>query len=386
MFVLSLVLVAAVWELYKSVGPQDGGSVLGWRILPRAKDRVMPHVSDILSRFGDPISRSSDESVFSVVLRAVLYSFRLVLVGFAIGIVAGVLLAVVMTRFRIAARAILPYLVISQTIPLIALAPLIVSWGGKVHVGGLVWERWMSASLLGAFLSFFPIAVGTLRGLQSPSASSIELMDSLAAPWRRTLFKLRFPAAVPYMVPALKLGRRQRGDRRRRLGDLDRLARWDRPAGDRVRSGHDQRSGDRVHGGPRCRVPRADDGCARCAGRRRADAQSSSGGGGVNAVEVVGLKKIFNPVQEQPGRRAGRHRSRDSTRRVRDADRAVGLRQEHAAASDREPHRADGRDRSRSTARAPSRLGSTRTTGWRSSKPACSSGAPSPRTSSCRWS
>ncbi len=206
MFVLSLVLVAAAWELYKSVGPQDGGSVLGWRILPRAKDRVMPHVSEILSRFGDPISRSSDESVFSVVLRAVLYSFRLVLVGFAIGVVAGVSLAVVMTRFRIAARAILPYLVISQTIPLIALAPLIVSWGGKVHVGGLVWERWMSASLLGAFLSFFPIAVGTLRGLQSPSAASLELMDSLAAPWRRTLFKLRFPAAVPYMVPALKLG------------------------------------------------------------------------------------------------------------------------------------------------------------------------------------
>ena len=77
--------------------------------------------------------------------------------------------------------AVLPYLVISQTIPLIALAPLIVSWGGKVHVGGLVWERWMSASLLGAFLTFFPIAVGTLRGLQSPSASSIELMESLAA-------------------------------------------------------------------------------------------------------------------------------------------------------------------------------------------------------------
>ena len=128
------------------------------------------------------------------------------LVGFAIGVVAGVSLAVVMTRFRIAARAILPYLVISQTIPLIALAPLIVSWGGKVHVGGLVWERWMSASLLGAFLAFFPIAVGTLRGLQSPSASSLELMDSYAAPWWRTLFKLRFPAAVPYMVPALKLG------------------------------------------------------------------------------------------------------------------------------------------------------------------------------------
>lgn len=206
MFVLSMVIVAVGWELYKRFGPQDGGSVLGWKILPRAKDRVMPHVSDIVSRFADPISKASDESVFSVVLKAAWYSFRLVLAGFAIGLAAGVLLAVVMTRFRIAARAVLPYLVVSQTIPLIAIAPLIVSWGGRLQVGGFVWERWMSASLLGAFLTFFPIAVGTLRGLQSPSASSIELMDSLAAPWRSTLFKLRFPAALPYMIPALKLG------------------------------------------------------------------------------------------------------------------------------------------------------------------------------------
>jgi NitT/TauT family transport system permease protein len=206
MFVFSMVLVAVGWEVYKAFGPQDGGTVLGWRILPRAKDRVMPHVSDIVARFGDPISRSSHESVLSVVLKAVGYSFRLVLAGFAVGLITGVLLAVVMTRFRIAARAVLPYLVISQTIPLIALAPLIVSWGGKLQVGGFVWERWMSASLLGAFLTFFPIAVGTLRGLQSPSASSLELMDSFAAPWRSTLFKLRFPAALPFMVPALKLG------------------------------------------------------------------------------------------------------------------------------------------------------------------------------------
>ncbi|HEY7627360.1 MAG TPA: ABC transporter permease subunit [Ilumatobacteraceae bacterium] len=206
MFVLSMVVVAIGWELYKKIGPDDGGKILGWKVLPRAKDRVMPHVSDILSRFGDPVSRSSDESVFVVVLKGVWFSLRLVLAGFGLGLVAGMLLAVLMTRFRIAERSILPYLVVSQTIPLIALAPLIVSWGGKLHVGGFVWPRWLSASLLGAFLTFFPIAVGTLRGLKSPPPSSLELMDSLAAPWWSTLVKLRFPAALPYIVPALKLG------------------------------------------------------------------------------------------------------------------------------------------------------------------------------------
>ncbi|MGB8858163.1 MAG: ABC transporter permease subunit [Ilumatobacteraceae bacterium] len=206
MFFVAIGLVAACWELYKKFGPQNGGEVLGWKILPRAKDRVMPHIGDMLSRFGDPISRRSDETVFSVVAKGVWFSLRLVLCGFGMGLVAGVLLAVVMTRFRIAERAVLPYLVISQTVPLIALAPLVASWGGKLHLFGWQWPQWMSASVLGAFLTFFPIAVNTLRGLQSPDPAALELMDSLAAPWRRTLVKLRFPAAVPYIVPGLKLG------------------------------------------------------------------------------------------------------------------------------------------------------------------------------------
>jgi NitT/TauT family transport system permease protein len=59
--------------------------------------------------------------------------------------------------------------------------------------------------LLGAFLAFFPVAVGALRGLTSPPAHSLELMNSYASSYRQTLFKLRFPAAVPYLVPALRL-------------------------------------------------------------------------------------------------------------------------------------------------------------------------------------
>ena len=206
MLVLSMALIAAIWEGYKKWGPQDGGDVLGWKVLPRAKDQVMPHVSDVFSRFGDPVNRASDETVLEVVLKGTWFSLRLALLGFAIGLVVGVGLAALMTRFRIAERAVLPYLVASQTVPLIALAPLVAGWGGKLSLFGWEWPRWMSAVILGAFLTFFPIAVGTLKGLQSPSAASLELMNSLAAPWRRTLITLRFPAAVPYMVPALKLG------------------------------------------------------------------------------------------------------------------------------------------------------------------------------------
>ena len=205
LFVMSLVLVAVVWEVYKAVGPEAGGKIFGWKLLPRANDNAMPHVWEMLQRYTRPELRGSDRRIWSVVLAGAWFSFRLALVGFVLGTSLGLGLAVLMSRFKIAERGILPYLVVSQTVPLIALAPLVVSWGGKLHVFGWEWPRWLSAAVLGGFLAFFPVAVGTLRGLQSAASASVELMDSYAASWTQTLFKLRFPSAVPFIVPALKL-------------------------------------------------------------------------------------------------------------------------------------------------------------------------------------
>lgn len=204
-FALALVLVAVVWELYKWIGPQDGGTVFGWTILPRANDQAMPHVWEMLSRYAEPERRGASTSIFVVVLTGAWFTLRLAFTGFVLGTIVGLGLAILMARFRFVERGLLPYLIVSQTVPLIALAPLVVSWGGKLHLGGFEWPRWLSAAVLGAFLAFFPVAVGTLRGLTSTPPASLELMDSYAASWRQTLFKLRFPAAVPYIVPSLKL-------------------------------------------------------------------------------------------------------------------------------------------------------------------------------------
>jgi len=206
MFVLSIVLVVALWEMYKVVGPQDGGKLFGAAVLPRANDTAMPHVWSMLSRYSRPEVRGSDKQVWVVVLAGAWFSFRLAIVGFLLGSSIGVGLSIVMSRFRLVERGLLPYLVVSQTVPLIALAPLVALWGGKLHIFGFEWPRWLSASVLGAFLSFFPIAVGTLRGLASAPAAAVELMESYAASWKQILIKLRFPSAIPYMVPAFKLG------------------------------------------------------------------------------------------------------------------------------------------------------------------------------------
>ena len=207
MFFVSIALVAVLWELYKVVGPEKGGKLFGVAIFPRSNDTAMPHIWEMLSRYAEPEMRSPNSKlIWFVVLKGAFYSFRLAFVGFVIGSTIGVALAALMTRFKTIERGLLPYLVISQTVPLIALAPLVVSWGGKLEIFGFTWPRWLSASVLGAFLAFFPIAVGTLRGLKSAPAASLELMDSYAASWKQILFKLRFPAAIPYMVPAFKLG------------------------------------------------------------------------------------------------------------------------------------------------------------------------------------
>jgi NitT/TauT family transport system permease protein len=205
MFVVALALVAAVWEGYKWFGTAVDGKVFGWTLPARTDDASMPHVWDVLSRFTDPERRGSATPIWWVVVQSAWYTLRVALAGMVLGVAVGLALAVVMQRFVTAERGLLPYVILSQTVPLIALAPLVVGWGGRLSLGGVDWRPWMSVAVIAAYLAFFPVAVGALRGLQSPEPAEVELMDSYAAGWWRTLTKLRFPSAVPYLVPALKL-------------------------------------------------------------------------------------------------------------------------------------------------------------------------------------
>jgi NitT/TauT family transport system permease protein len=202
--VLAIVAGIALWEGYKAVGNPDGAVLFGVRVLPRTDDAAMPNVIDVLRRLGEP-ELLGGRPVWRVVLDACLFTLGITAVGFLVGTLIGLLLAVAMQRFRVAERGLLPWVVLSQTVPLVALAPLVAGWGGVLSFGPYPWQPWMSVSLIAAYLAFFPVAVGMLRGLQSPSAIGVELMRSYAAGWWRTLVKLRMPAATPYLFPALRL-------------------------------------------------------------------------------------------------------------------------------------------------------------------------------------
>lgn len=193
-----LVVAALVWEGYKAAGNPEGTVLFGVRVLPRADDLSMPHLWTIARRLADP-EMTGGRPVWLVVLDACLFTLGITAAGFLAGAAVGLVLAVAMQRFRLVERGLLPYVILSQTVPLVALAPLIAGWGGTLM------PAWTTVSVIAAYLAFFPVAVGMLRGLQSPSASGAELMRSYAAGWWRTLVKLRLPAALPYLFPALRL-------------------------------------------------------------------------------------------------------------------------------------------------------------------------------------
>ncbi len=204
--VAAFVLLVVLWELVKLVLPADGVSVGGTRLLPRTDDSAMPHVWTVLAQLGQPeVAAAGARPVGLAVAAAALFTLGLSLGGLVLGGVFGVLLALLMARFGLAQRAVLPYVVASQTVPLIAVAPLVAGWGGKIQILGWAWQPWASVMVISAYLAFFPIAVGMLRGLTSPEKSDVELFRSLAAGWWTTLVRLRLPASVPHVVPAVRL-------------------------------------------------------------------------------------------------------------------------------------------------------------------------------------
>lgn len=206
--VLGVGVLVAAWDLYAAYGPEQGWR---WRdetyLLPRATESTMPHTWDMVTRLLDPVSSAPGQpDVLRAVVDASAFTLAIATRGFVIGVVVGLLLALLMSRFRIAESALLPWIVLSQTVPLIALAPVVRRWGSQIVIAGQNWTGEMSVAVIAAYLAFFPVAVGALRGLKSPQATHLDLFHAYDVGWWRSLVTLRLPACVPFLMPALRLG------------------------------------------------------------------------------------------------------------------------------------------------------------------------------------
>ncbi len=193
---IAVVLLVFVfcWEMYKVVW-----QALGWIRPVRPDDTTMPHTWDMVIELFRPVRRGGQLLIIDLTTRS-FFTLREALAGFVLGGLFGFSLSVVFVRSRLLERAFMPYVVASQTIPIIAIAPMVVVWGGRADL-----PQWMAVAVISAYLTFFPVAINTLRGLRSPDPNAMELMRSYAASPNEILWKVQVPAALPYIFTALKV-------------------------------------------------------------------------------------------------------------------------------------------------------------------------------------
>lgn len=122
------------------------------------------------------------------------------LLGFVIGTGLGVVLAVLILHNRAVDRSLMPWVVASQTIPILAIAPMIIVVLNAIGLSGL-----LPKALISAYLSFFPVVVGMVKGLRSPEVQHLDLMHTYNASAWATFWKLRWPSAVPYLFTSMKV-------------------------------------------------------------------------------------------------------------------------------------------------------------------------------------
>jgi NitT/TauT family transport system permease protein len=194
-FVAVVIALAAIWELTKLLGgdPSESWSPpFHWQI---ASDLNMPHVWDIAAAFVEPAQRNGPPLGF-VLANAAVFTFREAFGGFVFGAALGRARAILFVHSPLLERALVPYVVASQTVPIIAIAPMVVIW---LQAG------WLSVAVISAYLTFFPVTIAGVRGLRAPDPRALELMRSYAAPTRDVLLKVRLPAAAPYLFAAFKI-------------------------------------------------------------------------------------------------------------------------------------------------------------------------------------
>jgi NitT/TauT family transport system permease protein len=122
--------------------------------------------------------------------------------GFALGTALGIMGAVAIVYSRVADMSLMPWAIISQTIPIVALAPMIIVVASQLGIEG----RGVPKAVISAYLCFFPVLVGMVKGLRSPAGSQLDLLRTYNASGLQSFLKLRLPASVPYLFTSLKVG------------------------------------------------------------------------------------------------------------------------------------------------------------------------------------
>ena len=160
----------------------------------------LPAPHQIVSELYHLTLETPPDSKRSLIYHAAI-TFEETLIGFLIGAALGIWLAVAIVFVRPLERSLMPWIVASQTVPIIALAPMIVVILNQFDIGGMT-----PKAVIAAYLSFFPVTVGMAKGLRSPDPLQLDLMRTYSATPMQTLIKLRAPASLPFFFASMKIG------------------------------------------------------------------------------------------------------------------------------------------------------------------------------------
>jgi NitT/TauT family transport system permease protein len=122
------------------------------------------------------------------------------LVGFAIGAIFGIVLAVLIVHARTLEKSLLPWVICSQMVPILAIAPIIIVVLGAIGIRGL-----LPKSIISAYLCFFPVTISMVKGFASPDPIQLDLMRTWSATKSQVFWKLRWPSSIPYLFTGLKV-------------------------------------------------------------------------------------------------------------------------------------------------------------------------------------
>jgi NitT/TauT family transport system permease protein len=186
----------------RDTAARAGTTISFSELLPRtmAQERpVLPAPHQVLAELWDTTVNKAITSKRSLVYHAWV-TLSATLMGFGMGAVLGILLAVAIVHNRAMDRSLMPWVIASQTIPILAIAPMIIVVLNAVGISGL-----MPKALISTYLSFFPIVVGMVKGLRSPEQIQLDLMHTYNASASQTFWKLRWPCSMPYLFTSLKV-------------------------------------------------------------------------------------------------------------------------------------------------------------------------------------
>ena len=159
----------------------------------------LPTPHQVASEMWDTTVNQKISSKRSLVFHAWI-TFSETMLGFIMGMGLGIALAIAIVHNRATALSVMPWIITSQTIPILALAPMIIVGLGSAGFSGL-----LPIAIISMYLSFFPVVVGMVKGLKSPEQLEIDQMKTWSATGPQVLLKLRLPKSMPYLFTSLKL-------------------------------------------------------------------------------------------------------------------------------------------------------------------------------------